>query len=288
MLEKMSYNKIVIERKLREFLEEDCNFKDCSSEFIPEGAQSSAKIIAKSDGYISGLAELKILFDLLDVESDFKKNDGDSINIGEIIVLLNGRTRNILLGERVGLNLCMHMSAITTTTKKLVDIIKQHSKKTRIASTRKTNPGLRIFEKKAVEIGGGDTHRFSLDDMILLKDTHLKYYKGNIKKLLVDAKNTSSFSKKIEIEVENMEDMLIAAENGVDIIMLDNMTPEQIKQAIDLLKMNNIREKVSIEISGGINRENLIEYLEFEPDIISTSELTQNTPEKIDLSLRFE
>ena len=151
-------------------------------------------------------------------------------------------------------------------------------------------PNLRIFVKKAVEIGGGDTHRYSLDDMILLKDTHLRYHNGDIKKLLTEVKNKASFSKKIEIEVEKVKDVLIAAQNGVDIIMLDNMSPDQVKDAIKLLKENNLRDKVIIEVSGGITVENIADYLMTAniPDIISSSELTQFPSVRVDLSLRFD
>lgn len=284
----MSYSKMILEDKIRQFIEEDCVFKDVSSDFIPKRAQSSAKIIAKSEGYIAGLEELGIIYRILGIGAKFLKEDGDSFTVGDIIVEINGNTRQILLGERVGLNLVMHMSGITTTTKKFVEIIKGTGKKIRIAGTRKTVPGMRIFDKKAIELGGGETHRFSLDDMILLKDTHLRYYKGDIKKLLEDVKERASFSKKIEIEIENVLDILTAAENGADIIMCDNMTPAQVGEAIEYLKNNDIRDKVLIEVSGGININNVIDYCQVEPDIISTSELTQNPIEKVDLSLRFE
>ncbi len=283
----MHYNKIIIERKLKEYIEEDCHFKDCSSDFIPESDVSSAMIISKSNGCISGLQELEILFGFLNVNILLKKKDGDDISNGDIIAELNGLTRNILLGERVGLNLCTHMSAISSTTKKFVDIIQKANKETKIACTRKTLPGLRIFEKKAVEIGGGETHRFSLDDMILLKDTHLKYKNGDIAGLLEEAKNKASFSKKIEIEIEKVDDIIIAAKKGADIVMLDNMDPVQVKEAINLLENKGLRNKILIEVSGGINIDNIKTYLEAEPDIISTSELTQNPKVNVDLSLRF-
>jgi len=284
----MNYNKILIESKIKEFLIEDCNFKDCSSDFIPEGTSSSAKVISKSNGFISGLEELQILYDLLQVKSVFRKQDGDKIKIGDIIVELIGNTKNILLGERVGLNLCTHMSEITSTTRKFTKLIEKLNKKTKIACTRKTLPGLRIFEKKAVEIGGGDTHRFSLDDMILLKDTHLRYNNGDVRKLLKTVKKKASFSKKIEIELEKVEDVLIAAKYGAEIIMLDNMNPQQVGTAIQLLTENNLREQVIIEISGGINFDNIEGYLKYDPDIISSSDITLNPNVKIDLSLRFD
>ena len=284
----MSYNKIVIEKKLKEFLVEDCNFSDVSALCIPEHAEVSAKIIAKSRGYISGLEELKILFDLLDIPTNFVKKDGDEVKKGDIVVESRGKARDILLGERVGLNLITHMSSITTTTRKFNKIISNSGNKIKIACTRKTLPGLRIFEKKAVSLGGGDPHRFSLDDMILLKDTHLKFYKGDVAKMLKVVKNQSSFSKKIEIEVEKPKDALIAAKIGADIIMLDNMSPDQVEDVIKSLKENNLRDKVLIEISGGINEDNIVDYLIASPDIVSSSELTQFPPQKVDLSLRFD
>ena len=181
-----------------------------------------------------------------------------------------------------------HMSAITTTTRKFVDVIDKAGKKIKVACTRKTLPGLRIFEKKAVELGKGDTHRFSLDDMILLKDTHLKFFKGDIRSLILMTKSLSSFSKKIEIEVEKVDDVVIAAESGADIIMLDNMSPDLAQKAIVNLKTKNLRNRVLIEISGNITLKNIQDYFPLEPDVISSSILTQNPIETVDLTLRFD
>jgi nicotinate-nucleotide pyrophosphorylase (carboxylating) len=284
----MSYNKVLIEEKIRQFLQEDCMFIDVSSKIVPENAKSSAKIIAKSDGYVSGLEELKILYNLLQVSTIFKKKDGEEVSNGDVIVELEGNTRDILLGERTGLNLITHMSAITTTARKYFKIIKESGKNVKIACTRKTTPGIRIFEKKAAELGFADTHRFSLDDMVLLKDTHLKYYDGVIENLLRDIKKVNSFSKKIEIEIEKVEDVLTAAKNGADIVMLDNMDPDQVEDAINILKENNLRDNVLIEVSGGITQDNIIDYLLSEPDIISLGLITQFPSEQVDFSLRFE
>ena len=281
------YNRFIIQKKLKEFIEEDCNFADVSSSIIPENAESTARIIAKSAGYISGLEVLKILFNILNVSLVLNKSNGQQFKEGDIIAELRGKTKDILLGERVGLNLITLMSAITSTTRKFGEIIANSGKNVKIACTRKTTPGIRIFEKKAVEIGGGDTHRFSLDDF-LLKDTHLRYYKGDVEKLLKDVKLKASFTKKIEIEVEKVEDVLIAAENGADIIMLDNFTPDEVEDAINLLKQNNLREKVIVEVSGGITPENLVDFLLPEPNIISSGQLTQFPTEKVDFSLRFD
>lgn len=281
------YNRLIIQKKLKEFIEEDCNFADVSSSVIPENAETTAKIIAKSAGYISGLKEIEIIFDILNVSTVFKKEEGEAFKEGDLITELQGKTRNILLGERVGLNLLTHMSAITSTTKKFVEIIKNMGKNVKIACTRKTTPGLRIFEKKAVELGGGDPHRFSLDE-VLLKDTHLRFYKGDIEKLLGDIKKKVSFTKKIEIEIEEVGDVLTAAKNGADIIMLDNFTPDQVEDALDLLKQNNLREHVIVEVSGGINPENIVDYLLSDPDVISSGQITQFPSEQMDFSLRFD
>lgn len=284
----MSYNKIVIEQKIREFLQEDCMFIDVSSKIIPENAKSSAKIFTKSVGYVSGLEELKILYNILNVSTIFKKKDGEEVNNGDVIVELRGNARDILLGERTGLNLITHMSAITTTARKYFKIIKDSGKNVKIACTRKTTPGIRIFEKKAAELGYADTHRFSLDDMVLLKDTHLKYYNGEIEKLLSDIKKRNSFSKKIEIEIEKVEDVLTAAKNGADIVMLDNMDPDQVEDAINSLKENKLRDKIIVEVSGGITQDNIIDYLLSEPDVISLSLITQFPSKQVDFSLRFD
>ncbi|MFX1269544.1 MAG: carboxylating nicotinate-nucleotide diphosphorylase, partial [Promethearchaeota archaeon] len=284
----MSFNRLIIEKKIREFIEEDCNFIDVSSNFIPDNSTVSAKIITKSNGFISGLEELAILFEILKVDINFKKKDGESIEKGDIVLELKGNTKNILIGERVGLNLATHMSAITTTTREYVNLVKASGKNVKIAATRKTTPGLRIFEKKAVLMGGGETHRFSLDDMIILKDTHLKYYNGDVKKLLVEVKTKASFSKKIEIEIENVDDVLIAAKNGADIIMLDNMSPDQVEDAITILRNHKLRDNVIIEVSGGINKETIVDYIIAEPDIISIGNLTQFPSTQVDLSLRFD
>lgn len=284
----MSYNRILMEKKLKEYLIEDNAFIDISSRSIPKDSTTNAKIIAKSDGFLAGLEELEILFQLLDVNITPKKKDGDEIFTGDIIAELTGRTIDILLGERVGLNLLSHMSAISTTTRKFVKIIEESGKNVKIACTRKTLPGLRIFEKKAVDIGKGDTHRFNLDDMILLKSTHLKYYNGNVAELLKHTKRNASFTKKIEIELEKVNDVILAAKNGADIIMLDNMDPDKVQDAVNLLKRHNLRDQVIIEVSGNITQENIVDYLISGPDIISTSILTQKPTEFVDISLQFD
>jgi len=224
----------------------------------------------------------------LNIEISLLKNDGDKISKNDIIFELSGNARDILASERVSLNILTRMSAITTSTKDFLNAVKKLKKKTIIACTRKTTPGFRIFEKRAVKLGGGDTHRFGLDDMVLIKDTHRKYYAGDIKKILKKSQQLASFSKKIEIEVENVEDAIIAAKNGADIIMLDNMNPSEIEEAIKKLETNNLRKKIMLEASGGINRDNIEEYIKSGVDIISLGVLTQFPHKQIDLSLEFD
>jgi len=281
---------VVIKRKLKEFLQEDLNFADVSASVIPEDAETTARIIAKSVGVLSGLEEIKMLFGILHVSATFLKKDGESFKKGDVIVELKGIARSILVGERIALNLLIHMSSITTSTRNYIEMIKNSKKNIKIACTRKTLPGIRIFEKKAVTMAGlgADPHRYSLDDMILLKSNHLKYYKGNVASLLKETIKNASFTKKIEIEIERIEDVLIAARNGADIIMLDNMIPSQVKEAIEILKKNKLRDKVMIEVSGGITKDTILDYANAEPDVISIGELTLFPQNRVDFSLRFD
>jgi nicotinate-nucleotide pyrophosphorylase (carboxylating) len=174
------------------------------------------------------------------------------------------------------------MSGIATATRGLVEKIKKSKLKTRVACTRKTAPGLLYFDKKAVSVGGGDTHRLHLDDMVLVKDNHIMIV-GNVKKAIEKARG-ASFSKKIEVEVAKVEDAVTAAKNGVDIIMLDNFSPKQIEKTIKLLKKAGLREKVLLEASGGITRVNIMEYALTGVDIVSLGEIT-HSPRALDLSL---
>ncbi|MBA7630559.1 putative nicotinate-nucleotide pyrophosphorylase [carboxylating] [subsurface metagenome] len=280
-------NKIIIRKKIQEFLEEDCLFQDVSSEIIPENKEIKAQIIAKSSGYVSGLKEIDILFEFLNVKITLFKKDGDKVVENDIICVLSGNAHDILFGERTSLNLLTRMSAITSSTRDFVNITKKLNKYIKIACTRKTTPYFRIFEKRAVKLGGGETHRWNLDDMILIKDTHLKYFSGDVKKILKKTRELASFSKKIEIEVENIENILIAARNGADIIMLDNMKPAEIEEAIKSLEMEGLREKVLLEASGSINKENIEEYVKTGVDIISLGSLTQFPHKQVDFSLKL-
>jgi len=281
------FNRIVVKKKIQEFLEEDCYFQDITSEVIPENKNIKAQIIAKSSGYVSGLKEIDLLFEFLNVDIILFKKDGDKVAENDLVCELSGNARNILYGERTSLNILTRMSAITSSARDLIKIVEKLKKKTIIACTRKITPGFRIFEKRAVVLGGADTHRWNLDDMVLIKDTHLKYYSGDVKKILKKSRKLTSFTKKIEIEVENTTDALIAAKNGVDIIMLDNMKPNQIDETIKALEAEGLRKNILLEASGGINIENIEEYIKTGINIISLGSLTLFPHKRVDFSLEF-
>lgn len=267
---------------LLRFVEEDAPFGDVTSEaVIPEDLEAEAVIIAKQDGVIAGLEEAKALFEHFDVKVELKAEDGDEVKRGDVIVKLRGNARKILLVERTALNIMGRMSGIATEVRKLVERIKAVNPKVRVAGTRKTL--LKPIDKRAILIGGGEPHRFSLSDAILIKDNHLALVP--LEEAIRRAK-TFSIYKVVEVEVETLEDALKAAKAGADVIMLDNMTPEQIEDVLEALKHEGLREKVKIEVSGGITPENIEEYAGLDIDVISLGALTHSV-KNFDVSLEI-
>lgn len=285
-----SSNKKMLVQILEKFLEEDVGSGDITSNLI-ENKVVNAKIIAKSEGVISGITEVKTLFDMVGVKVNESLIDGNKVEKGTIIMKLFGNLRDILMVERTTLNIMMRMSAITTSTAELVEKIRKINPNVRLAATRKTTPGFRYFEKRAVMIGGGDPHRWKLDDMVLIKDTHLDAIGHKIPDLLKKARLQTSFSKKIEIEVENNEDALAAVANDVDIIMLDNMNPELVKTVINNIKKYTTTDKKNmplIEVSGNLTNENILDYVKSGVNILSTSQITMFPHLKVDISLKID
>ncbi len=272
-------------QKLRSYLDIDIGFGDLSSGVIPSDAIRSAKILAKSEGILAGAEEACLLFEDLGLTVTQEKFDGEPITLGEKIFLIEGNLRNILMIERTALDFLMKLSSIATSTHDLVLQIRNANLNTILATTRKVTPGFGWFEKKAVFFGGGDTHRWNLSDMVMFKDTHLAYYHGDVSQLLHDAKKTISFSKKIEIEIEQVEDIGPAITGGADIIMLDNMTPEEIQKALSSIEIN--RDRVLFEASGNITVENIMAYARSGVDIISTSSTVLRPQKFMDFSLRL-
>lgn len=263
---------------IRYMLREDEGFGDITSNaLIPEDKIFYAKLISKDDGILAGIEIIKGMFLEYGIEIVSSKKDGDEIAKGDVLLEIEGNARKILLLERTALNLLMRMSGVATVTNRIVTKVKEANPKIRVAGTRKTAPALQKFDKFAIAIGGGDPHRSALDDMILIKDNHIAVV-GSVKEALELAKDNNSFSKKIEIEVESTEDAIIACRNGADIVMLDNMSPEEASDTLNALEENDLRKDVLIEISGGITEDNILDYAPLDVDIISLGSLTHATP----------
>lgn len=278
--------KKVLEKKIRKLLEEDIGQGDITTALtVSAAAPVEAEIIAKEPGIVAGIEEALMFLESLDLRASAQVVDGSKIDEKTTILKIAGNARTLLSIERTLLNLLSRMTGIATKTNRVVNKVRRAGYKTRIACTRKVAPGLLYFDKKAVMVGGGDTHRLHLDDLVLIKDNHLTII-GDINKAVEKVRNTVSFSKKIEIEVSTKGDALKAARAGVDIVMLDNFSSQQIKETIALLEEKGLREKVLIEASGGINEENVLEFADTGVDIISLGEITDSA-KALDISLEI-
>ncbi|MHC1573658.1 MAG: carboxylating nicotinate-nucleotide diphosphorylase [Candidatus Syntropharchaeales archaeon] len=247
-------------------------------EFMPE-VEAEAEIIVKEDGVIAGVSEATSIFEYFNVEVEPLFEDGDLIRRGDLILRAMGDGRGILKAERLSLNFLGRMSGIATLTLAFVE----RAGSVRIAGTRKTTPGFRAFEKRAIILGGGDPHRFNLADMLMIKENHIALV--GLEQAIKLAKGVS-FTKKVEVEVSNVEDATLAAELGADIIMFDNMTPGQIEVAVKSLQARGLRDRVLLEASGGITLENVNEYAQSGIDIISVGAITHHAV-WLDFSLRI-
>lgn len=277
----------IIDQLLLRFLEEDVGFCDLTSDIvISEGEKTRGYIISKSEGVLSGVRYASRLFELLGVKVRVLKFDGDKVVSEEKVMELEGLAKSILLGERVALNLLMHLSGVATLTFLAVSELKKLGLNTRVAATRKTLPDMHFMEKKAVENGGGDTHRYRLDDCVLIKTNHLAII-GDVTKAVGEVKKRISFVKKVEVEVESSEDALTAIKAGADIVMLDNFPPEKIRETLKLISQENLRDKVIIEVSGNVTLENIAEFGKTGVDVISMGCITHSAP-ALDFSLKLE
>ncbi|MCR5628758.1 nicotinate-nucleotide pyrophosphorylase [carboxylating] [Eubacterium uniforme] len=261
-------------------IKEDITSEDVSTNSVVKGpVKGTADLICKEDGIICGLDVFKRVFTLIDneIEVDLKKEDGDKVAVGEILATVTGDMRVILSGERTALNYLQRMSGIATYTNKTASLLE--GTKTKLLDTRKTTPNNRVFEKYSVKVGGGNNHRYNLSDGVLLKDNHIGAA-GSVANAIKMAKEYAPFVRKIEVEVENFDMVKEAVEAGADIIMLDNMKPEQLKEAIAY-----IDGRAEIEISGNVTKENLNLYVEMGVDYISSGALTHSAP-ILDVSLK--
>ena len=277
-----------LRESLVRFLREDIGQGDLTSQYtVDEGLKSSSQIICKSEiAVVAGLEEAKIIFEICNCDSKALVNDGDIVKRGIRVMKINGNTRAILKAERTALNLIMRMSGIATDTKKFVDIVKTVSKDIKVMGTRKTAPGLRYFDKKSIKLGGGHSHRNTLDELILIKDNHLAV-STSIQSAISNARLKAGKNVMIECEVSNKKSSVEAIKSGADIIMLDNFTPEMAQKTISYLRKSGLREKVLIEISGGVNISNIKDYALALPDMISIGSLTHSS-NSIDFSMNME
>jgi len=273
-----------LRERLMEFLSEDVGLGDITTEaVVPRKTTVRAHIVVKEPAVIAGLLEAETFFKMLGVEFAPNTEDGDEVSSGTVIAELEGDARAVLAAERTALNILMRMSGIATATKGLVRKVRDAGLEVRIAATRKTAPGLRYFDKRAVAIGDGDPHRFGLDDAFLIKDNHIRIANG-VAEALRRVRSAASFSKKVEIEVKTADEAVEAAGMGADIIMLDNMTLREVSETMRVLSDLGLRGKVLVEISGGVTEENLLDYAKLGPDVISLGSLTHSV-KAIDMSL---
>ena len=263
-------NYLVVDKIIKDALIEDIPSEDITTNsIIDEKSISTVELLCKEEGIIAGLEIFKRVFDILgNVEVDLYKCDGDKVYPKDKVGFLKGSTRNLLLGERIALNLLQRMSGIATLTNKFVKEINHTNAK--LLDTRKTTPNLRILEKYSVKIGGGCNHRFNLSDGVMLKDNHISAA-GGIKNAVELARKNSSFVRKIEVETENLEMVKEALEAKVDIIMLDNMNLDLAKEAVKL-----INKRALTEFSGNVELSNIKEIAEIGVDYISVGALTHS------------
>ncbi len=261
-------------------LKEDITSEDITTcSVMPCYCAGEVELICKQDGVVAGLEVFKRVFELLDenTQVEFFCKDGDKVQKGQKLAVVKGDIRVLLSGERTALNYLQRMSGIATYTRNIADMLLGTG--TKLLDTRKTTPNMRVFEKYAVKVGGGYNHRYNLSDGILLKDNHIGAA-GSVKRAVEMAKEYAPFVRKIEVEVENLEMLKEALEAGADIIMLDNMSPEDMREAVSLCK-----GRAETECSGNVTRENIARLVDLGVDYISSGALTHSSP-ILDLSLK--
>ena len=268
------------DKLIRMALEEDITSEDVSTNAVmPTKVQGTVDLIAKEDGVIAGMDVYARVFKLLDEDTEIEMfcHDGDEVREGDLMAKVTGDIRVLLSGERVALNYLQRMSGIATYTRSVAKLLEGSG--VTLLDTRKTTPNCRVFEKGAVRVGGGCNHRYNLSDGVLLKDNHIGAA-GSITKAIQMAKAYAPFVRKIEIETETLEQVAEAVEAGADIIMLDNMTPEVMKQAVAL-----IDGRAQTECSGNITKENIARICEIGVDFVSSGALTHSAP-ILDISMK--
>lgn len=272
--------KLNADKLIMQALQEDITSEDITTNAVmPEAKKGEVQLICKQDGIIAGLDVFSRVFKLLDdtIQIDLRCKDGDRVSDGQLMAVVKGDIRVLLSGERVALNYLQRMSGIATYTNSIARLLA--GSETKLLDTRKTTPNMRVFEKYAVKVGGGYNHRYNLSDGVLLKDNHIGAA-GGVKEAVQMAKEYAPFVRKIEVEVEDLDMVREAADAGADIIMLDNMSPEQMKEAIKI-----IDGRAETECSGNVTRENVEKLIDIGVDYISSGALTHSAP-ILDISLK--
>lgn len=265
---------------IRQALQEDITSEDITTNSVMrEYQKGQVQLICKQEGIVAGLAVYMRVFELLDGETqvEFYVKDGDKVHNGQLMGLVTGDIRVLLSGERVALNYLQRMSGIATYTRKIADLLEGTG--TKLLDTRKTTPNMRIFEKYAVKVGGGYNHRYNLSDGILLKDNHIGAA-GSVKEAVRMAREYAPFVRKIEVEVENLDMVQEALDAGADIIMLDNMSPDMMRKAVEM-----IGSRAETECSGNVTKENIERLTSIGVDYISSGALTHSAP-ILDISMK--
>ncbi|RDE14759.1 MAG: nicotinate-nucleotide diphosphorylase (carboxylating) [Candidatus Thorarchaeota archaeon] len=262
--------------KLKMFLEEDIRSGDITTEALgPLNATGIATVIAKSRTILAGVEEAAAIADLYGITCEVLAFEGNWVGPREPVIRFKGPAKTLLVVERVVLNIVMRMSGIATTTYNMVQSARKENPKVIVAATRKTTPGFRYFEKRAVEVGGGDPHRYALDDMVIIKNNHIAVV-GGVAQAIRAARERVSFTKKISCEVRNLQEAIQAAETGVDIVLLDNFTPKEIENVHTVLTQRGLRARVILEASGGIDESNARAFAKSGVDVISSGALTHS------------
>jgi len=271
-------------KSILSFLQEDIGTGDITSaSVLPQHRAVYARVLCtgSNESITCGLEEAQTVFDICGCSTELVMRDGSLVRKGDVVMNVRGEARSVLKAERTALNLVMRMSGIATITRAFVTLVQQSDPEVKIAGTRKTAPGLRYFDKKAITIGGGYSHRMRLDDMILIKDNHLEMAES-IERTVQVAKAKVGASVKIECEVKNTEEAIRAANAGADVVMLDNFSPSEAESAVRAIR--ELGTAVEIELSGGINLGNVADYVKAKPNIISIGYLTHSSA-AIDYSL---
>ncbi len=272
--------KMQADHLIRQALQEDITSEDITTNSVMrEYQKGQVQLICKQEGIVAGLAVYRRVFELLDGETqvEFYVKDGDKVHNGQLMGLVTGDIRVLLSGERVALNYLQRMSGIATYTRKIADLLEGTG--TKLLDTRKTTPNMRIFEKYAVKVGGGYNHRYNLSDGILLKDNHIGAA-GSVKEAVRMAREYAPFVRKIEVEVENLDMVQEALDAGADIIMLDNMSPDMMRKAVEM-----IGSRAETECSGNVTKENIERLTSIGVDYISSGALTHSAP-ILDISMK--